>query len=56
VIGKRGEGLKNVGSQARKDMEDWFGQKVFLGLWVKTKENWSDDERALQSLGYQTLE
>jgi len=53
VIGTKGAGLKNIGSQARIDMEAMFERKVFLGLWVKTKKNWSDDERALQSLGYQ---
>ena len=52
VIGKQGSGLKTVGKQARLDMENLFGQKVFLRLWVKVKEKWSDDERALRSFGY----
>lgn len=52
VIGKQGEELKQVGIQARKDMEQMFGQKVFLRLWVKVKNKWSDDERALRHLGY----
>lgn len=52
VIGKQGSGLKAVGKQARLDMENIFGQKVFLRLWVKVKEKWSDDERALRSFGY----
>jgi GTP-binding protein Era len=52
VIGKSGEMLKNVGKQAREDMEKLFGGKVFLELWVKVREGWSDDERALRSLGY----
>lgn len=52
VIGKGGSHLKLVGQQARKDMEKLFGCKVFLQLWVKVKEGWSDDERALKSLGY----
>ena len=52
VIGKQGSGLKTVGKQARLDMERLFGQKVFLRLWVKVKEKWSDDERALRSFGY----
>lgn len=52
VIGKGGSHLKLVGQQARQDMERLFGNKVFLQLWVKVKEGWSDDERALKSLGY----
>jgi GTP-binding protein Era len=52
VIGAKGERLKEVGREAREDMEKAFGQKVFLNLWVKVKEGWADDERALQSLGY----
>ena len=52
VIGKGGAMLKEVGRQARADMEKTFGAKVFLRLWVKAKEGWSDDERALRSLGY----
>lgn len=52
VIGKNGEQLKNIGSRARLDLEKFFQQKVFLKLWVKVKESWSDDERALKSLGY----
>ncbi len=52
VIGDKGSRLKNVGTQARQDMEKLFNKKVFLEIWVKVKEGWSDDERALQSLGY----
>ncbi len=52
VIGKAGQGLKEVGRQAREQMERTFGSKVFLELWVKVREGWSDDERALRSLGY----
>jgi len=52
LIGKEGERLKAVGSEARRDMEALFGGKVFLELWIKVKEGWADDERALQSLGY----
>jgi GTP-binding protein Era len=52
VIGKGGEKLKEVGKQARIDMEKLFGTKVFLQLWVKVKEGWSDNERILSSLGY----
>ena len=52
IIGKEGRQLKNIGEQARKDMEQAFGCKVYLQLWVKVKEGWSDDERALRTLGY----
>ena len=52
VIGKAGQGLKEVGRQAREQMERTFGSKVFLELWVKVRAGWSDDERALRSLGY----
>jgi len=52
VIGKGGRVLKEVGQQARHDIEDLIGNKVNLKLWVKIKEGWADDERALQSLGY----
>lgn len=52
VIGKGGSVLKKVGEQARLDMQKLFEAKVFLQLWVKVKEGWSDDERALRSLGY----
>jgi len=53
VIGKGGEQLKEVGRQARHDMEKLFDAHVFLRLWVKVREGWSDDERSLASLGYQ---
>lgn len=52
VIGKQGRMLKQVGQQAREEMARLFGRKVYLQLWVKVKENWSDDERALRDLGY----
>ncbi len=52
VIGEKGEMLKKVGQEARLDMEAMLGQKVFLKLWCKVKSGWSDDARALQSLGY----
>ncbi|MDH5184131.1 MAG: GTPase Era [Gammaproteobacteria bacterium] len=52
VIGKGGSMLKSIGKDARVDMEKLFDTKIFLELWVKVKEGWSDDERALRSLGY----
>ncbi|MEW6514712.1 MAG: GTPase Era [Pseudomonadota bacterium] len=53
VIGRGGERLKRVASDARKDMEKLFGGKVWLETWVKVKSGWADDERALKSLGYE---
>jgi GTP-binding protein Era len=52
VIGHQGEMLKKVGTEARQDIEKLIGQKVFLQLWVKVKKGWSDNERALHSLGF----
>ncbi|MBU3021882.1 GTPase Era [Aestuariibacter sp. A3R04] len=52
IIGKAGTHIKTIGEQARKDMENLFDNKVFLELWVKVKQGWADDDRALRSLGY----
>jgi len=52
VIGKGGERLKEVGRRARESMQTLFERKIFLELWVRVKEGWADDERALASLGY----
>ncbi|MGD7036651.1 GTPase Era [Methylotuvimicrobium buryatense] len=52
VIGKQGEMLKKIGSDARLDIERLIDQKVYLQLWVKVKQGWSDNERALRSLGF----
>jgi GTP-binding protein Era len=52
IIGNKGEKLKVIGREARKDMETLFDQKVYLETWVKVKSGWADDERALRSLGY----
>jgi GTP-binding protein Era len=53
VIGKAGERLKRISTDARKDMERLFGGRVWLETWVKVKSGWADDERALKSLGYE---
>ncbi|MDH4655697.1 MULTISPECIES: GTPase Era [unclassified Pseudomonas] len=55
IIGDGGERIKRIGQDARKDMETMFDSKVMLNLWVKVKGGWSDDERALRSLGYNDL-
>jgi GTP-binding protein Era len=52
VIGEKGAILREVGRQAREDLERLLDRKVFLETWVKVREGWSDDERALRSLGY----
>lgn len=52
LIGKGGEKMKAISTQARKDMETLFGSKVYLEVWVKIKSGWADDERAVKSLGY----
>ncbi len=52
VIGKGGAQLKEVGSRARSTLETLFDTKVFLQCWVRVKEGWADDDRALRSLGY----
>lgn len=53
IIGKKGARLKKVGIQARREIERLLGQKIFLRLWVKVKENWTDDDKALRGLGYE---
>ena len=53
VIGKGGETLKRIATEARQDMERLFDGKVFLEVFVKVKSCWADDERLLKSLGYE---
>lgn len=52
LIGHQGERLKRVGTTARKDMEKFLDQKVFLELYVKVDENWRDHDRKLDKFGY----
>jgi GTP-binding protein Era len=54
VIGKGGELLKEVGRAARLDLKQYFGRPVHLELWVKVREDWSDDENALRNFGFET--
>lgn len=51
VIGEDGSALKRVGTQARKELEHLIGAKVFLQLWCRVRENWSDDPAALKQFG-----
>lgn len=52
VIGKNGERLKNIGSLARKEIEELVGKKVYLELFVKTVKNWKEKESYLNDLGF----
>ncbi len=52
LVGHGGAALKAIGSAARREIERHLGRKVYLGLWVKVRGGWSDDARALRSLGY----
>ncbi|TKB46177.1 GTPase Era [Thalassotalea mangrovi] len=52
IIGNKGEKLKVIGREARRDLEELLQRQVFLETWVKVKSGWADDERALRSLGY----
>jgi GTP-binding protein Era len=54
VIGDDGATLKRVGTSARKELEYLWGEKVFLKLWCRVRENWSDDPRALKQFGYES--
>ncbi|WP_138753346.1 GTPase Era [Paenibacillus sinopodophylli] len=52
IIGKKGDLLKEVGKQARKDIEALLGSRIYLELWVKVKKDWRNQERVLKDLGY----
>lgn len=55
LIGEGGSRLRAIGIEARKEMEIAFESKVMLRLWVKVRSGWSDDDRALRSLGFEDL-
>ncbi len=52
IIGRNGNMLKRVGTEARKEMEDFFGKKIFLELYVKVTKDWRDKPAALKKFGY----
>lgn len=56
IVGKNGETLKKIGTFAREDMENFFGVKVYLNLWVKVKENWRDNDFNLNNFGFNPKE
>ena len=56
IIGARGQMIKKIGMQARKEMEDVLGKKVYLNLFVKTVKKWRDREKYLSEFGYREFE
>lgn len=52
VIGNKGQKIKQIGIEARRDMQAFFDRRVYLELWIKVKSDWADDERALRNFGY----
>ena len=53
VIGKKGQMLKLIGANARKDIETLLGSKVFLDIWVKVKKDWRNRDNILKGLGFE---
>jgi len=53
LIGKNGEKLKEIATQARLDMETLFDGKVYLEVWIKVRSGWADNAQVLKSLGYE---
>ncbi len=53
IIGSNGEKLKQIGSQARADIEKLLGHKIYLETWVKVKDGWADNEAGLRAYGYE---
>jgi GTP-binding protein Era len=53
VIGEKGEKLKRIGTEARKELEALTGHKVFLEIWVKVRSGWADDDARVRSFGYE---
>lgn len=56
IVGKKGDMLKRIGTYAREDLEEFFGMKVYLNLWVKVKENWRDSDFSLNNFGFNPKE
>lgn len=52
ILGHQGSAIKKVGTQARKDLEEWLGKKIFLELSVKVLKDWRDNEKELRKFGY----
>jgi GTPase len=52
VIGKRGARLKQIGQAARQEIERRLNTRVYLGLWVKVRKDWSENEQLIRDMGY----
>ena len=52
IIGHQGKAIKKLGTEARKDIEKFFGKKVFIELFVKVNKDWRDSEIQLRKYGY----
>ena len=52
IIGKNGNMIKEIGTRARKDIENYFNKKVYLDLFVKVVPKWRDKEKFLNTIGY----
>ena len=55
IIGHQGNMLKLVGTQARKDAEEFFGKKIFLQIFVKVAKDWRDKDKQLKNFGYDAM-
>jgi GTP-binding protein Era len=53
IIGHQGKALKQVGTEARMDLEEFFGKKVYLELFVKVNKGWREQENKLRGFGYE---
>ena len=53
MIGRKGERLREISIEARRDMEKLFGVPVYLEIWVKVKSGWADNEAGLRAYGYE---
>jgi GTP-binding protein Era len=52
VIGNKGEAIKRLGTNARKDLEAFFGKHIFVELFVKVREDWRNSKNMLKQFGY----
>jgi GTP-binding protein Era len=52
IIGHKGTSIKRVGAEARKDLEFFFGKKIFIELYVKVNKNWRSNDKELKRFGY----